>query len=300
MIKNPLLLSVAVLTGCAYDEGIVVKNMTGQIVLPREAATRTFTYEDGSSQEVTDARLIGPVYLGYYPEVQSGASAYPLPVAGPVFQSGIPGDAYPYGGTSLGDMRFPCIESLKCKVVSGRFVDFDEMVSWFNETLASPLEDPRTGTVVESGDYIAEQCFDLLRYVDESEIRLTATEDKNGDGALNELDLDFIEDSDGNFVANFEILQQEYFQSEDGTGFTLWGWMDAPSESSFTFSSCDPNSGYLESEYDRSFYGGRPYRGLLNFPSQYISDGDWVAEDAFTYTSPDDTPTLHMSIKVGQ
>jgi hypothetical protein len=293
-----MILGFALLGGCTYDEGIIVKDMTGTVVVPREAATRTFTYTDGTSQTVTDARLIGPVYLGYFPAVSAEAQTYPAPVQGPVFKDGIPGDTYPYGGTSIGDIRFPCIEALKCKVVSGRYVNFDEMVSWFSDTLRSPLADAY-GTQVQSGDYIAEQCFDLLRYVDESEIRLTATEDINDDGVLDKNDLDFVEQDDGSFAAPFDIRQQEYFQSDEGEGFTLWGWMDAPSDTSYQFSSCDPNAGFLESEYNRHFYGGRPYRGLLNLPTQYISAGDWVASDAYVYESPDDTPTIHLDIPVG-
>ena len=293
-----LILAVAVLGGCTFDEGIIVNDMKGTIVIPRDAATRTLTYADGTEQTVTDPRLIGPVYLGYFPEVGVGAQEYPAPVPGPVFKEGIPGDTYPYGGTSIGDIRFPCIEALKCKVVSGRFVDFDEMVTWFNDTLRTPLADSH-GITVQSGDYIVEQCFDLLRYVDESEIRLTATEDRNEDGLLDKLDLDFVEDGDGNFKAEFNIRQQEYFQSDEGQGFTLWGWMDAPSETSYQFSTCDPNDGYVENEYNRNFRAGRPYRGLLNVPTQYIADGDWVASDPHTYTSPEDTPTIHLDYRVG-
>jgi hypothetical protein len=293
-----MIFGFALLGGCAYDEGIIIGDMTGTIVLPREAATRTFTHSDGSSETVTDARLIGPVYIGYFPGVEVGSQGYTSPVQGPVFQEGQPGNTYPYGGASIGDIRFPCVEALKCRVVSGRYVNFDEIVSWFNDTLQSPIADPY-GNVIQSGDYIAEQCFDVLNYVDESEIRLTASEDRNDDGVIDKLDLDFVEQADGTFAAQFTVRQQEYFQSDEGVGFTLWGWMDAPSEASYQFSTCDMNDGFQQGQYNSNFFAGRPYRALLNAPTQFIADGDWVASEGYVYSSADDTPTLNLDFRVG-
>lgn len=292
----PVLVLLA--AGCQYDEGIIVQDMHGTIVIPAEAATRTFLHEDGTEETITDPRNIGPVYLGVYPEVVEGQERYPSPKQGPVFQQGLPGDTYPYGGTSIGDIRFPCIEFLRCKVASGRFVDFDQMVTWFNETLETPIVDA-FGEQVLAGDYIAGTCFDQLEYVSEEEIRLTATKDKNEDGELNELDLDFVFDEAQNaYVGEFTLWQQEYFASEDGeTGFTLWGWMDAPAEASGAFATCDPNDGFQLVDYNRSFYGGRPYRDLLNLPTRYISSGDWVATP-YVYASADDEPTIEINIPV--
>ena len=54
--------------GCRYDEGIVVKDMHGKVVIPAAAATRILATPDGDA-EVTDVRLIGPVYLGLFPAV---------------------------------------------------------------------------------------------------------------------------------------------------------------------------------------------------------------------------------------
>jgi hypothetical protein len=283
---HPVLL-IPLVAACTYDEGIVVKDMTGTVRIPVAAATRTFTHEDGSTETVTDPALIGPVYLGLYPAVVEGLESYTSPAQGPVFQAGVPGDTYPYGGTSIGDIRFSCVEYLKCKVVSGRFVDFDKMVSWFNDTLEQPITTSE-GDVVQTGDYVADQCYDLLHYTDDAEIRLTVTEDKNGDGNLDENDLDFVRDGDF-FVADFTIWQQEYFQNEDATqGFSLWGWMDAPSEVNAKFTTCDPNSGYQETEYNKDYYAGRPFNDLLNHPAQYIAGGDWVASAPYVYHSPDD------------
>lgn len=291
-------LLLPLLGACAENpEGLTINDMHGSIVLPAEAVTRVFP---NSPDPVVDPRLIGPVYLGLYPSVKQGLLPYTHPEIGPVFQAGIPGDTYPYGGTSLGDIRFPCIEFLQCKVVSGRYVDFDQMVTWFNETLEMPITDAH-GDTVTSGDYIAQACYDQLRYVAEEEIRLTATKDRNEDGALDAKDLDFVEQNDGTWKADFTIWQQEYFQNEEtGTGFTLWGWMDAPSEVNNRFTTCDPNDGYQETEYNQNFYSGRPYRDLLNFPSLYIAGGDYVASEGFVYTSPDDEATITLDQLVTQ
>lgn len=292
---------VGLVAGCSYNEGITIRDLTGKVILPEEAGTRTFFYADGTEETISDPRLIGPVYLGLYSGVAQGGHAYPHPVQGPAVVEGKEGDTYPYGGTSIGDFRFPCLQYLQCKVTSGRFVTFDHMVEWFNETLELPITDAY-GDTVESGDYIAQTCFDLLDYATEEEIRLTVTEDKNEDGALDELDLDFVQQDDGTFVAEFIIRQQEYFENEEsGQGFSLWGWMDAPDENSNLFTTCDSSGGFLESEYAANFYGGRPQRDLLNFPATYITSGDWVASEAYVYSSPDDENveiTLGLQVEV--
>lgn len=288
------------LAACALDEGFEVRDLQGEIVLPAAAATREILRADGSTETVTDPRNIGPVYLGLYPSLQIGLESYTHPEIGPVFQAGIPGDAYPYGGTSVGDIRFPCMEFLQCKVVSGRYVSFDEMVSWFNTTLEQPITDAN-GDVVTSGDYIAETCFDLLKYTSEEEIRLTATADRNDDGALDANDLDFVAQDDGTFRAEFTIYQQEYFENaETGSGFTMWGWMDAPSEINNKFTTCDPTAGYQETTYNTDFQAGRPFRNLLNYPSLYIAGGDWVSTEGYTYATPEDFASITLDFAVQQ
>lgn len=289
---------LAALTGCRYDEGIIVKDMHGKVVVSAAAATRIMNTPDGEG-EVTDARLIGPVYLGLYPAVVEGTETYPAPQIGPVFQKGIPGNAYPYGGTSLGDIRFPCMESLKCKVASGRYVDFDSMVDWFANYVGDPITDANEDEVT-TGAYLEQTCMELLDYVSVDEIRLTAS-DRNADGTIDTKDLEFVQQDDGSFVADFTFYQQEWFASEDGaTGFTLWGWMDAPSGTSYSFSTCNPTTGFTMQNYNRQFAGGSPYQDLLNLPTQYIADGDWVSSQPYVYTSPDDEPTLMIDMKVGE
>ncbi|MGA0879758.1 MAG: hypothetical protein ACO3SP_11635, partial [Ilumatobacteraceae bacterium] len=79
--------------------------------------------------------------------------------------------------------------------------------------------------------------------------------------------------------------QQDYYP-----GMTLWGWMDAPSEVSYQFSTCNPDEGFQETEYTNDFHGGMQWEDTLNFPSLLISTGDWVAsmDGAHEYGSADD------------
>jgi hypothetical protein len=295
---------VASLTGCQWDEGLIIENMAGTVVLPPEALTRSFVAEDGTESTITDPRLIGPVYLGLYSGVTDGIEPYPYPYVGPQFVEGVQGDTYPYGGTTIGDIRFACVEFLSCKLVSGRFQDFDAIIDWFADTLQDPVVD-QFGNEIVSGDYLRQTCFDLLEVTSDAEIRITAYEDRDGDGAL---DLDFTERNDGMWEAKFTLWQQDYFDNsakvaEDGEGdvhgFTLWGFMDAPAQLSNEFSTCDnEDAGYLENTYNNFFYGGRPHLDVLNQPSFYITEGDWVSGEPFVYHSQWDAPELALGFEV--
>jgi len=292
----PLLAALSLLSACTYQEGLIIEDMTGTVVLPEEAATRTFTKQDGSTETLEDVRLIGPVYLGLFPGVREGLQVYPHPDMGPIFQPGVPGDTYPYGGTTVGDLRYPCFESLVCRVSSGRYLTFDDLVEWFNVVLEDPIVDA-FGDVVSNGDYVRQVCYDLLYYTTDEEIQITPR-DRNDDGVIDAKDLDFVKRSDGKWEAEFTFWQQEYFEDEDsGQGFTLWGWMDAPSEVSYQFSTCDPEYGYYESTYSSKFYGGTQYNDLLNYPSLYISTGDWVApmDGIHVYQGVDDEVEIHIN-----
>lgn len=288
------LLLLAPLVGCTFDEGIIIEDIEGTIIVPRDAATQTFVDEDGNETEVTDVRLIGPVYLGLYAGVSNNLMAYPHPEMGPIVEPDIPGDTYPYGGTSLGDVRFACVEYLTCRVVSGRFVDYDGIIEWFDEVVGAPVVDS-SGAEVTSGAWLQQQCFDLLNVVSDAEVRLTAYEDRNEDGAIDELDLDFVERSDGNFEGKFKIWQQEYFE-----GFTLWGFMDAPSPANSQFTTCDPTEGLNIQEYDADFNAGTVFPDILNYPSLVIDQEDWVASEGHTFNTPEDSPELWIDFPVEQ
>lgn len=281
--------ALLVLPACSFDEGIIVEDMTGRIIVPREAATRTMP--NGETVE-GDVRLIGPVYLGLYPNVRDDIFSYPHPEIGPSFSEDSPGDTYPYGGTSVGDIRYPCLQALVCRTTAGRFVDYDDILDWFNTYYEDPITDA-FGNEVQTGELIRQTCYERLRVTSDAEVRITAYEDKNDDGVIDTSDLEFVENADGDFEAEFTMYQQEFFE-----GFQLWGWMDSPAEVDGRLNSCDSSEGFLDAEYANRFRGGRPQRDLLNFPSVYIQEGDWVANTPHIYSSVEDEVVITLDLEV--
>lgn len=301
----PLVALALSASACRWEEGLEIHNMTGTIVVPREAATRTYVLPD-STVTLTDVRNIGPVVLGFYPSVapENTIKSYPHPEVGPLFDPTLNiGDTYPYGGTTIGTFRSACVETMTCRVVSGRHVDFDAMVSWYADVLNSPLED-YNGDAITSGEYLRDLCYNLYEYTSDAELRLTATEDRNDDGAVDEGDLDFVEREDGNFEADFIVWQQEYFQNDDGAGFTAWAFMEQGSIGGEDYDTCAPGFGGQVTQYNQIIDIGAPQRDLLNRPSVYLKPGDWVTgvqDDGaygYTYQSPGDTPELWLNFLI--
>ncbi|MFT4628013.1 MAG: hypothetical protein ACI8PZ_006707 [Myxococcota bacterium] len=292
LCANIALIGLGVLSGCQFDEGLIIENMQARVFVPEEAAQREFLREDGSVELVTDVALIGPVYLGLYASVlpEESVEAYPHPEVGPQYIEDTPGDTYPYGGTTIGDIRYACFEHFTCKMASGRFVDYDDIVEWFNNTLNDPIVDASQAPIT-TGEYIKQSCYALLDISRDSELRITA-QDRNGDDKIDEKDLDFVDNGDGYYVADVTIWQQEYFD-----GFSLWGLMDAPSEVNYTFGTCDPSEGFQENEYANNFTSGRPWTDVLNQPAKYIERGDWVSE-GLVWKDPADVPELYIDFEV--
>ncbi len=297
-------------TACEpFDEGLVIENLRGSVSVPVEAASRTIQDDEGNVLEiVADPRLIGPVYLGLYSKIEpeNVIEEYPHPETGPQFQPGQAGDAFPYGGTTVGDLRFSCLPSLSCRLTSGRFEDWDSIVDWFAD-LDTPLTD-LSGALVPNGEYLRQVCFDLLNVTSDAETRVTAYEDRNGDGNIDALDLDFQREGEF-FVADFTLFQQELQYDRDQEnctpgrdcrGFSLWGWMDAPAESNFSFTTCaeDADFGLTIQEYNVLFNPGASVPDVLNFPSRYIARGDWVSSEAFVWSDVFDEPDLVLDFEV--
>jgi len=311
-MNRTMLLSVVALvgaSGCSYDEGLVIENLRGTVKIPVEAGTQTVVRADGETVELTDAKLIGPVYLGLYSAVDpvNVQEVYPYPTRGPQIRGNEAGDTYPYGGTTIGDFRFPCFQSLVCRTVSNRYLDFDDLVDWFNDGIGAQIFDA-AGQEVQSGDYMRQTCYDLLDAATDEEVRLTAS-DRNGDEKIDAQDLDFVLDETGNyFVGEFEILQQEHFWDQDNEdcepgidcpGYTLWGFMDAPS-STFTYSSCNPQAQNQLNirEYNVEFLGGAVYSDILNQPSKRIGSGDWVVSEGYRWDNVYEQPELFIDFEV--
>ncbi len=303
------LLSLVFLGGCAYEEGLIIENMRGTVHIPGAAATRTIINLDGSETLIEhDIRLLGPVYLGLYPSVlpENVAERYPYPEVGPQFKDGVPGDTYPYGGTTIGDLRFACFEFLSCKVTSGRYTDYQDLVDWF-ALIGTPLKDAADIEVTD-GEFVRQTCYDLLNATQDDEVRITAYEDRNEDGTIDAKDLDFVYDEAADeFVGDFTLWQQEMFwdqnqdnctPGQDCTGFSLWGFMDAPSVESYVYSTCQTAEGVQMQVYNQDFNGGRSFPNVLNFPSNYITTGDYVSSEAFVWSNIEDTPDFYLDFPV--
>lgn len=313
-MRNTIVTSfiVGVLTtlssGCSFDEGLIIENLKGTVRLPVEAATRSIIDSDGKVVEVQGPEVIGPVYLGLYPSIEPAnvIERYPHPEVGPQFLDDVQGNAYPYGGTTIGDLRFACFESLSCKVTSGRFKDWAGLIDFF-DAIGEPVLD-NFGQPITNPELLRQTCYDLLDVTSDAEMRITAYEDRNDDGNIDELDLDFVIDDSGEFYeAEFTIWQQEFFydlEQEDCTpgtdckGMSLWGWMDAPGTAQFTFSTCDPAFGFNTEVYDSEFVFGSVVSDVLNFPSNRISSGDWVSAQHFQWDDVNDEPTLVLDFEV--
>lgn len=303
----PLLLAVGATSACRYEEGLIIENLEGKVILPAQAATRTVTSFEGVTSEITDVRLIGPVYLGLFPSVEEAGvvEPYPHPSLGPQYIEGKPGDTFPYGGTTVGDFRYGCFEELTCRMTSGRFESFDGIVEWFNEIVDAPITDPSTGNKVTSGEFMRQTCYERLDVSSDADLRLTATEDRNKDGELDAKDLDFVwNPSTEEFEASFIIWQQEHFWDPnqedcepgvDCTGPTLWGYMDAPSNA-YDYNSCDRANGYRDNDYGADYESGAPFADILNNPP--ISRGDWVSSNPFVWSNINDQPTLRIDFEV--
>jgi hypothetical protein len=282
------------LTGCTYDEDLVIETLRGKVVIPQAAAQREIQEEDGSLTVVEGVELIGPVYLGLFASAKPPGEleAYSHPEVGPQYIEDIPGDTYPYGGTTIGDLRYACFEALQCKMVSGRYVDFDGILDWFNTTISSPVTDTSDNTI-ETGEMFRQTCYSLMDVSTDFEVNITAVHDRNDDGSYDEQDLDFVKNADGDYEGDFTIFQQDFYE-----GFALWGFMDAPAAQDFSYSTCDRENGVQENEYANDFMAGRVFPNVLNQPSQYIVGGDWVVTDPYVWTDPMAEPTLLIDFAV--
>jgi hypothetical protein len=276
---SSLILLLAV--GCAFDENIPEKDISGTVILPRAAATRTLS----SGEEVTDVRLIGPVFLGAFSGMDNVSFGYPHPSMGPIVTADTPGDTFPYGGTTVGRFDFACYEALACKMTTGRFKNYDEILEYFGTMLDNPVKDANGDDVI-NGSTFQQACFDYFYATSDAEMAFIG-------------DPDFTENADGDFEAEFVMPHTVFVE-----GMTIWGWMDAPSinlanpSDSGSFSTCDSSRGRHQEKYDEDFYEGQVYYDVLGTPSTYIYAGDWVGngeEDAVVNT-PDDTPVVRLDV----
>lgn len=249
--------------GCAYQEELPERDIYGKVIVPAEAVTRLLP----SGETVEDPRFIGPIFLGAFSGIDFTSFNYPHPTMGPIITSDTPGDTFPYGGTTVGRYDFACYEELACKVVTGRFADYGDILDYFN-ILENPVTD-NDGNVIENPSTFQQACYDYYHATSDAEMAFIGADQ-------------FTKNADGDYEASFVMAHTVFVD-----GMTVWGWMDAPTidlanpANSGGYSTCDPNAtGRNANEYDEDFYEGRVYYDALNVPSQYIYAGDWIAQGA--------------------
>lgn len=274
--------------GCTFDEQLPQADITGKVIIPREAATRNVVDPvSGEIVEMTDVRFIGPVIVGAFPSISELDYGYAHPEMGPVIQSDIEGNTYPYGGGSVGRFDFACFEYLACRTPTGRFRDYDDLLGFFSDVVGDPIQDA-FGNEVDSAGYFQSVCYDLFEITADYEMEWISEVEYLGEPIDR---MDFVENSDGDFEATFNIWRSNYQE-----GMQIWGWMDAPTDMDagtpnlrYNFATCNEQNGQTNQEYNNNFAYGVTRTDLLNFPGRYISGGDWVVgmDDVYTLLPSD-------------
>lgn len=267
------------LGACGYEETALNHfDFEGTVRIPVEAASVEYFDDDNNSWVVeNDPRNLGPVYIGVFPSVVDNLYDFVHPEIGPVLGEDQPGNAYPLGGNTIGRFEYGCYQQLNCRIVTGRYTDYGDVLDFFANELQEPIIGA-DGEEVGSGTEYQERCFELRYATDDTEV------DFIEDG-----ELDFALSSDGQwYEAEAVVPHVEYFEN-----MAVWGWLDAPS-TSFNFASCDPNLGEQIYYYTEQYDAGANHTDLLNFPGLYIDDGDWVENSGYNLTSSEDTFTLEL------
>ncbi len=269
------MLTLTLLAGCSNPEFVVEGDVLARVVIPKAAATRTVvslqTADDGTSayvtSEKTDVRLLGPVYVGAFGNLDTVSFDFVHPAMGPTL-SGAYGDTFPYGGATVGRLDFACYEAVACHVTTGRFTDYDALLAHFRDHLGRPVLDDY-GVEVTSGDVMEQWCYRYFEATSEAEMSFIG-EDK----------LSFTEEGD-NFVADVVLAHTTRVD-----GMKLWAFMDAPElvsdqiEINGSFTTCDAGSGREAYGYGANFREGGSFFDVLNAPSTYVQYGDWVSDDS--------------------
>lgn len=266
---------LGLLAGCGYDENIPSYDLVGQLKIPKEAIQVTiFDEETQSDRVIEDPRALGPVYLGAFASVRSGDFDYAHPEMGPILDTDYPGATYPYGGTSVGRFDWGCYQALICKMVTGRYSSYDDILDFYANVLKTPIIDPY-GVEVTDGTVYQERCYEINYSTSDDELAFLAR------------DPDFSLDGDY-YVSDVTIPHVNWVE-----GLSLWGWIDMPSRT-FDFATCDSTTGELFTRYSENYYTGASHTDVLTYPSFYIDSGDWVVEDAPVITDPNQDFELEL------
>lgn len=266
------MLLLSILIGCAYDEGIGEVDFFGTIKIP--AAASKFIYGLGDEAvEIDDLRGMGPVYIGVFPSVQDDLYSYPHPEMGPILAEGQDGNTYPYGGNSLGRFDWGCYEQLVCKMVTGRFESYADIIDFHANVLNDPIKTIDGQSITSEAEY-RERCFEITFSTSDDEMLFIGERDFTLEG-------DYL-------VSDIEIPQVVFKE-----GMQVWAWVDMPSPS-FEFNTCAAGVGQTQSYYNEYYQVGTNAIDVINFPGKYIDEGDWISQTPATITSVNDEFELEI------
>lgn len=276
-----LALAVSTLAGC-YDELDYIdhRDLKGTVRIPASLVTLDVVDSEDNLKTISgDPRALGPVYLGVYASIRYDLYDFPHPEIGPVLDASTDGNAYPYGGTTIGRFDWGCYQALKCKLVTGRYADYDEVLDFFSSDLETPILNDE-GEEVTAGIELRERCYEINYLTGDAEVRF-----------IGPLDFELKGDE---WVAEVEILHTDFRK-----GVSVWGWVDMPS-STFDFRTCDPENGAQVFYYDENYIVGTNYTDVLNFPGRYIGDGDIVAAEPAIIDDPDKAFDITLGLQINE
>jgi hypothetical protein len=271
---SPILLAGLVM-GCEFQEVLQEQDLKGTVRIPKEALDLTLIDDEGVERVISgDIRMLGPVYLGAFPSVEEGHYAFQHPEMGPILDADYPGDTYPYGGTSVGRFDFGCYEQLVCKVVTGRYESYDDVLDFFRDVVEDEVKGSNNEPVGSGMEY-RERCYESQDVTSNNEIAFV--DDDPYEDVKPYFKPYFEEDGD-DWVADV-VIPHTLVE----TDMKLWGWVDMPSPK-FKFVTCDEAAGDYFYEYSEQYYQGASFPDVLNYPGLYIDDGDWVVDNAPSVT----------------
>ena len=168
-------------------------------------------------------------------------------------------------------------------MVTGRYESYDDILGFFQE-IGQPVIDENGDEVLSGVEYQERCCYEIQYMTSDEEISF-----------INPNDLDFEEEGDY-WVADVELLHTYFQTDEDGNGPQVWGWVDMPSRT-YNYASCDIDLGQRHFFYDELYASGSNHMDILNYPGQYIDEGDYVASDAPMLTSSDSSFELVWGVR---
>lgn len=280
--------SLLIFLACAYDEELAERDIKGRLIVPKEVATRDIKANtdpaDFSTTPLTDPRLIGPIFIGAYSAIDSISRPYPIPEQGPIISQQV-GNSFPYGGTTVGRYDFACYKFLACKVQTGRFEDYADMLDYFANVLQNPIKDDE-GVEITSDDEFRYYCYDYYYANSDTEMSFIGKDHLS------------FEDKGDHYEAEFTLFHTVYVE-----GMSVWGFMDAPiiradqTSQNGTYSTCDLGAGREISRYNQEFQEGASYTDVLNLPSNYLDAYDWVTSGT-TVNDPSAEIEITLDIQI--